>query len=355
MEDKHHQRGQHGGLVWPIILILVGVVFLLNNLGLINSVTWDSIWQLWPLIFIAIGLDGLLRRNEIVGPVIMFGLGGVFLLSNYGWLSWDAWETLWRLWPLLIIAVGLEIIVGRRSLWISIVGVAVIFAALLGMLWLAGVGVGPLGDQPLRSEFIEQALGDAVRAEISLSPIAGKMQVDASKDSKALIAGQVSVGRAGQVRSNYTLRNTTAVYSLSSQNPIPFPGTAWSWQLGLSPEIPIELEASMAVGDMDLDLGDLMISGADASQAVGSLSVILPAGESLAGDISQAIGQIEVVIPEDWSVRLEISKALSTLSVPPDFERRGDYYYSPGYESSGTLIDLEISQAIGNIVIRYQR
>ncbi|MBL7162648.1 MAG: hypothetical protein ISS57_08585 [Anaerolineales bacterium] len=353
MDDRHHRRRQHGGFVWPIVLILVGVMFLLNNLGLIDIVTWDSIWQLWPLIFVAIGLDGLLRRNEIVGPVIMFGLGGVFLLSNFGWLNWNAWDTLWRLWPLLIIAIGLEIMVGRRSVWISILGVAVIFAALFGLLWLSGIG--PLGGQPIQSELIDQELGDAIRAEISLSPVVGEMRVDALEDSNALIAGEVSVGRGRQVWSNYKLQGTTAVYSLGSRNPVSFPGNAWDWRLGLSPDTPIELEASMAAGDMDLDLAEVMLSGLDASQAVGDLSITLPAGEALHGDISQAVGQIVIYVPEDVSVRVEISKALSSLTVPSDFVERGDYYYSPGYESSDTLIDLDISQAIGNIVVRYQK
>ena len=355
MDDRHHRRQERGGFVWPIVLILVGGMFLLNNLGLIDSITWDSIWQLWPLIFVAIGLDSLLRRNEIVGPVIMFGLGGVFLLSNFGWLNWNAWDTLWRLWPLLIIAIGLEIMVGRRSLWISILGVAVIFAALLGLLWLSGVGIGPLGGQPIQSELIDQELGNAIRAEISLSPVAGVMRVDALEDSNALIAGEVSVGRGRQVWRNYKLRGATAVYSLSSRNPVSFPGNAWDWQLGLSPNIPIELEASMAAGDMDLDLAEVMLSGLDASQAVGDLSISLPGGEALHGDISQAVGQIVVYVPENVSVRVEISKALSSLTVPSDFIERSGYFYSPGYESAEMLIDLDISQAIGNIIVRYDR
>jgi len=355
MDDRKNRRRHRGGFVWPIVLILVGAIFLLNNLGLIEDVTWNSLWQLWPLIFLAIGLDGLLRRNEIVGPVIMFSLGAVFLLSNFGWLNWNAWDSLWRLWPLLIIAVGLEIMIGRRSVWISILGVGVVFAALVGLLWLSGVGFEPLGGQSIQSEMIEQELGDAVRAEISLSPVVGEMRVAALEDSSALITGEVSIGRGQHVWSNYKMKGTTAVYSISSRNPAPFPGNTWNWQLGISTAIPIELEASMAAGDMDLDLADVILSGLDASQAVGDLSITLPAGEALQGEISQAVGQIVVYVPKDVSVRVEISKALSSLTVPSDFDRRGDYYYSPGYESSDTLIDLDISQAIGNIVVRYDK
>ncbi len=355
MEDRHQRNNQRGGFVWPIILILVGVIFLLNNLGLIDNVTWDSIWQLWPLIFIAIGLDGLLRRSEIVGPVIMFGLGTVFLLTNLGWLGWNAWDALWRLWPLLIVAVGLEIMVGRRSPWISALAVLLIMAILLGLFLMSGASITPLGGQLVESESIYQELEDVQRAEISLAPAVGQFTLEGLDDSKALIEGEISSGRNYQIWSKYKLQGTTALYSLSTRNTVPFFGMDWIWQLALTPDIPIELEASQAAGDMDLDLSDLTLSGLDASQAVGDLSITLPASEFMRGDISQAVGQIVVYVPDDVSVRLEVSKALSSLTVPSDFEQSGDYYYSPGYEAAEMALDLDISQAIGNIVVRYDK
>ncbi|MBC8505042.1 MAG: hypothetical protein ISR58_01085 [Anaerolineales bacterium] len=349
------KKSKHNGFVWPIILILVGALFLMNNLGIIDNVTWDSIWQLWPLIFIAIGLDGLLRRSEIVGPVIMFGLGGVFLLSNFGWLGWNAWDALWRLWPLLIIAIGLEIMVGRRSPWLSALVVLLILAMLMGLLWMAGIGFAPLGGQSIESESIYQELGDASRAEVSLSPAVGQLLVYELGDSKALIEGEVSIGRSRQIWESYKVQGNTATYSLNTRNNFPFFGSGWDWQLGLDPDVPIELEASMAAGDMDLELADITLSGLNASQAVGDLLISLPAGESINGDISQAIGQIIVYVPSDVSVRIEVSKALSSLTIPSDFDRQGDYYYSPGYEAAEMAIDLDISQAIGSIVVRYNK
>jgi len=49
-----------GPIFWPILLIAVGVLFLLSNMGLLPFSPWQF-WKLWPLILVVIGLDILLE------------------------------------------------------------------------------------------------------------------------------------------------------------------------------------------------------------------------------------------------------------------------------------------------------
>ena len=50
--------------LWPVILILLGLVFLAHNLGLVPfHVLRDVIATWWPLILIAVGISGLMRRK----------------------------------------------------------------------------------------------------------------------------------------------------------------------------------------------------------------------------------------------------------------------------------------------------
>jgi cell wall-active antibiotic response 4TMS protein YvqF len=59
-------RHGRGGRVWAVVLILVGVVGLLANFGLIDRQTLHQLWKLWPLIPLAIGI-GLLTRPRSGG------------------------------------------------------------------------------------------------------------------------------------------------------------------------------------------------------------------------------------------------------------------------------------------------
>jgi hypothetical protein len=52
-------------LVWPIVLIVVGILFLGYNLGYLRfSELKDIIGTWWPLILIALGLAGLVQYRR---------------------------------------------------------------------------------------------------------------------------------------------------------------------------------------------------------------------------------------------------------------------------------------------------
>ena len=60
-------------------------------------------------------MEGEFRRGGLVGPIILIGLGVVFLLNNLGFLEWSVWDVLLRTWPLLLIAWGIDLLIVRRT------------------------------------------------------------------------------------------------------------------------------------------------------------------------------------------------------------------------------------------------
>ncbi|MFL7870888.1 MAG: DUF5668 domain-containing protein, partial [Anaerolineales bacterium] len=72
-------------------------------------------------------------RPSLVWPIVLVGVGVLLLLSNLGLLAKDIWVPLLRLWPLVLILVGVEILVGRRSPAASAIA-ALLIIALVGSL-----------------------------------------------------------------------------------------------------------------------------------------------------------------------------------------------------------------------------
>jgi cadmium resistance protein CadD (predicted permease) len=52
-----------GHWIGAAVLIVVGVIGLLANFGLIDRDSLRQLWKLWPLIPLAVGVSMLMRRN----------------------------------------------------------------------------------------------------------------------------------------------------------------------------------------------------------------------------------------------------------------------------------------------------
>jgi hypothetical protein len=90
-----------------VVLIGLGILFLLHNLGL-----WFlEIDVLWPLILIGLGVWLFIRRQtcmahrdyrhrSLAGPAILITIGGLSLLDNLHGPGWD------RTWPVILLVLG---------------------------------------------------------------------------------------------------------------------------------------------------------------------------------------------------------------------------------------------------------
>ena len=93
-----------------ILLIVFGVLFLLDQQGGISFGHVFSQW--WPVLLILVGVLNLVERPaSVFAPVIMITVGCALLLSKLGYLRF---ESVWRLWPLVLIAMGLNILFSNK-------------------------------------------------------------------------------------------------------------------------------------------------------------------------------------------------------------------------------------------------
>jgi len=297
------------------------------------------------------------HRRSLIGPVILIGLGIVFLLNNLGVLSWSVWEVIFRLWPVLLVAAGLDLLLGRRSIWGSLLALVLTVAIVAGVLWLFGSGI--IRGREAAAEEVAQALGGATQARVIIAPAVGSLRVESLAESDNLIAGVIHPVSGENVNRDFTVEGETATFTLQSAGSFgpftPFFGS-WGgepgWDLGLNGEVPLELEVSMGVGESDLDLEELQVSDLTVSMGVGQTTVVLPAVGRFQAKIDGAIGQTVVVIPRGMEARVQVDTGLAGSRLPAGYRQQDDVYTSPGYASAEDRVDLEVSQAIGNVSIR---
>jgi predicted membrane protein len=101
-----------GRIFWGLLLIVLGVLFLFDQMGRLDF--GDLVGRYWPVVFILIGISILLSNNfKNVGSGIFFILfGAFFLLVRMRVFDHSVWH---YAWPLAIIGVGLWILL--RPAW----------------------------------------------------------------------------------------------------------------------------------------------------------------------------------------------------------------------------------------------
>ena len=91
-----------------ILLVVFGGLFLADQMGALSFGHVFSTW--WPALLVIAGVLNMIERPaSAFGPVIMIMVGAALLLSNLHYLKF---ESVWRLWPVVLIAMGLNILFG---------------------------------------------------------------------------------------------------------------------------------------------------------------------------------------------------------------------------------------------------
>jgi hypothetical protein len=299
---------------------------------------------------------GSRQRGGLVGPIILIGLGVIFLLNNLGLLSWSIWETLLRLWPVLLVGAGLDLILGRRSVWGSLLALVLTFAILGAALWLSGTGIG-IGRQ-MRSEEIAQPLGEAEEAAVVVEPGIGTLKIEAASDSTNLVEGTVRLARGEELTRSFTVEDEAGTFLLRTQTgSFNSFAVGWGgqrlWNLQLSPDVPLRLETNLGLGEATLDLTGLTMDSLNVEQGLGQARILFPEEGRFEARVDGAIGQTILVIPETLAARIRLDTGISGRQVPDDYRCEDDVCTSPGYETADHGVELEVSQAIGNVAITH--
>lgn len=350
------ERRYRGGILFPLLIVALGVVLLLNNLGLTDWDAWDALARLWPLLIVAMGLDMLLQRAGWVTPLLLIVLGVAILLSTTGTQPWDYVGAALAYWPLLIVAIGLDVIIGRPATIGPLVGVIPGLIMITIFAWLLG-GIG-LTERPTQTHSIAQEMAGAESAGIRLRPATGSLRLAGLEEPSMLVVGSVYLTEREELDESFSVSNDRAGYTLESRGLAFAPlglvrDTTWRWDLRLAPGLPIDLEVETAAGNLELDLTGLDVRRLWADAAVGRTSVTLPAEGRLSGSIEGAIGLTEILVPRGRAVLIRVDRGLGTVSAPPDWRQEDSAYLSPGYDQATDRVELDIRQAIGTVRIRW--
>ncbi len=288
------------------------------------------------------------------GAYILIGLGVIFLLMNVLDFSWG------QLWPLILIGIGAYLLLGRNS----------------------ATGA--------KTEYFNEPLGTATSADIDLNLSVGEATVSALSDAGQLIdaeityVGDVLFEVSGENQKHIKL-SQTGESGLQWINPANWSNKPkYAWRIGLSEQVPMNLNIQGGVGEAKIDLRrlqltDLRLHGGlgkldarlpeaaqgydvDLHGGVGELKVDLPPATDLNLRVQGGIGEITLSTPVNTAVRIEARGGISNVNVPSSLnrlERGGDFdmgnsgvWESPNFENAAHRIVIDYRGGVGELKVR---
>jgi len=330
-----------------------------------------------------------LRYRSLFWPVILIGIGLVWLLVNLNIFTAANIAVLDRIWPIFLIIVGLDLLFGRQSSQLgALIGIGAV--ALIVVLMLVGPSLGLAPNVEIRSEHFEEALEDARSAHVTLNASVGSMTVATLEDSRNLIeadinyVGEITFDVSGEQEKTITLGQTGTVSF--SQGPFSTlfgwmgATSALRWDIGLSPDVPLDLTVNGSVGDSQIDLQGLQLTSlvyrggvgsvhltlaateasynVEINGSVGEFTLVIPDNAAIAARIEGGVGGFIIDVPDNAAVRLSSSGGLGGIAVPASFTRisGGDdntgTWETAAYSSAERRITIDYNGGVGGLTVR---
>jgi hypothetical protein len=296
------------------------------------------------------------RRPSLFWPIVLIGLGVLLLLQNLNLLPPNVWEALVPLWPVLLIVLGLDMFVGRRS-----VGGAILVVLLSTLIVVAALTWAALRAQQLppgETRGLIQTYRGAKEVSVELDFDVGELNVSALTGSDYLMEGEAKNGPGESAEQSYAVEDGEGQLTLSQKrNPLYAPflsgrDSTSRWDIRLAAKVPVTLKVNTGVGSASLDLSGLNLTALDLTTGVGRTSVIFPASGPLTARVKAGVGDVILTVPADVPTRITVTSGLTQVRIPARFSRDGNVYTTVGFSPSGHYLELEVSAGIGSVTVK---
>lgn len=340
------------------------------------------------------------RFPNLFWPVLLIGVGILLFLSNVGYIETVSFYHLWRLWPLLLIALGIHIMFGRRLTWVSnLISLALVALVIAFLIFAPSMGFStPSGE--LISEQFSEPLGGATSASFDIDLDRGTLNIFPLADSKTLTQVDATyLEGSDEFRFDVSGDTDKSIAIDLDHMDIDFMFGGWfesqnvTIDVGISPDVSVTLNIDTGSGSSILNLTGIDLEKVEADTGSGSIRLTAPSGgypielgagsgtltidlapnttvdleagvgsgtikltlaEGTSGqiDLGSGSGTITVRIPDDVGVQVSGTTGSGGVHLPSDYIRTQGQDV-PGPSDSGTWVSPGFNTATEKLYIKF--
>jgi hypothetical protein len=287
-------------------------------------------------------------------PLILIGVGLVVLLANYGVIQSVSAMSMLALWPVLLILLGIDIAFARRwpvptlAAEVVIIGAALLLAA----------------TQPAAlsfSTFTFNTSRDCADPTASTAVPRGTLQnlrltIDGGAARYRLVGGATGAVEVTSDSGDVCVRDRTTGSSGDvriAQQGAHF-GGATEIVVRVASDLPLSLTLNAGAGEFVMDLRDTKTTDAHLSVGASSTTLVLPHPTgNVPVRLDGGASNVSIEIPPDVEARVTVTGGLiSTTSTNPRAAKNGGAIETPGYATAKDRVTVSITGGVSSITVR---
>lgn len=314
-----------------------------------------------------------MAAKRVLGGLTVVTVGLILLANTTGYLPWSVWWTILALWPLLLVAAGIDIL--GRALNSAALRALASLVVIGGLLYGAAAGAGRVGVPAFAT-----TSGETFRfSEPHQGLAGGSAEIDAgltkltvrAGDAMATAEGTSPFGRPSFDASVGPSGREAAVRIASTEGRGPFaPGVHPTLAVTLDRTLPWTLKVSAGASDLDLDLSRLTVDkldvnaglsstrvtfGTENAQGAGTMPGVQGAKQA---EIDAGLSSLTVRVPRRAPVEIVVDNGLGSTVVRGGWTRvsgSGPFsgtWHTDGYDQAhGGFMRIVVKAGLSSVVV----
>lgn len=302
------------------------------------------------------------ERPPLVFPIVLIVVGALFLYANYR-PAFDPWYVLKTYWPLILIFLGLAKIfdsaragraagsnAGTWSAGATIGFVAFIVLMILLLFHSHAFSHSRAFSSIMKHEIQHIDLQGANSINASIQSPAGELTVEGGA-SRALDADFAFAESYGAPVVDYHVASGIGQINVTQDHDEPHFGISHNdWKLRFNNAIPLELRVEMGAGEGQLRLRGVPVTTLTLHMGAGHVMVDLTGDRTkdVDADIQGGVGEAVVRLPRNVGVDARADGGIGGISAP-GFKKEGNEYTNDALGKTPATIRVRVQGGVGSI------
>lgn len=297
-----------------------------------------------------------MKTSGFVWGAIFLLVGVLLLVENFGIATID-WVLIMRLWPLILIFMGIGMVF--KGNWLGqFLTIIIVLASLVGIGMFAIFG-GPKDVKDFETSTQNLSVDMARNIQSGKLLIqSGASEIKTGEVSKDLITAN-TVSNFGQYVLDKNIADGVASIKLSLEKNVRW----WNainhhknnLTLGLNETIPWDIDFQAGASNIDLDLSTYKIK--NLALSIGASNIKIKLGDKQSANttiIKSGASKIEIAVPKEIGCQVQMTSGFSGKTLADFVKIDDNLYQSPDYSTIAKKIDIQVESGASSIeVTRY--